>query len=869
MIGRTISRYKIIEKLGEGGMGVVYKAEDIKLKRTVALKFLSPQAVGVEEDKARLIHEAQVAAALNHPNICTVHEIDEYDDLPFIAMECVEGESLKAKIKSGPLGINEAVGIAVEIAKGLQEAHNKGIIHRDIKSSNIMLTAAGRVKVMDFGLAKSSGGTQLTRSGTTMGTVAYMSPEQARGGGVDHRSDIWSLGVVLFEMVAGRLPFRGDHEQAVLYSIVNEEAKPITDFVTGVPTELDTVFRKCLAKDPGDRYQTVAAFIDDLGRFRDAQKPGTRQLPSKRREGRSTRRWPWIVAAAVVIAATIAIWPRLFPATHPRQNPKRSMLVVLPFENLGSPEDEYFADGITEELTARLAKIEGLGVIARTSAIQYKNTSKTIDQIGKELNVQYVLEGTIRWEREGGSRSRIRVTPQLIRVSDATHLWADIYQRDMTGIFEVQADIAGKVADALNIKLLDITREAIEVKPTDNLEAYNAYLQGMEVLHLPDYRWEAQEFAIQMFERAVDLDPEFTAAYVQLSIANSGQYMLGYDRTDTRIARSEAAVDRALELEPDNPEVHMALAYYYYWCHGEYDLALKHFAIAENGLPNESDVLKGVAFILRRRGQYEEAVAKLKTALEISPQDADIAMNLGETLTPMRRYEEAEKYLKLSIALAPGQIASYQYLGWTYRMWNGDTVKPRELLEEIPLPKEQLVLGWYLQNVFERDYSAALDQLTMVSTVKPFIAQWWFYPKAMLEGIVHRLAGDAEKAEAAFETARDELEAMIVSQPDDARIHSALGITYAGLGRKEDAIREGKLAMELLPVSKDAFIGPRRVEDLALIYTMVGEYEAALDTIEYMLSIPGYFSLGLLRLDPRWDPLRDHPRYRKLMEGET
>ncbi len=867
MIGKTLSHYNILEKLGEGGMGVVYKAEDTKLKRTVALKFLTPQVVGTEEDKARFIHEAQAAAALNHNNICTVYEIDEFEGQPFIAMECVEGKSIKDLIRPGSLNLGKALDISIQVGEGLSEAHEKGIVHRDIKSANVMVTERGQAKIMDFGLAMSPGRIQLTRAGTTIGTVAYMSPEQARGEKVDHRADIWSLGIVLFEMISGQLPFRGDHEQAVLYSIMNEDSKPIADLCLGAPAELENIFRKCLAKDPRERYQTATDFVADLRRLKRTSVPRGTHADKPLQESRSVPWWPWVAAAAVVVIGAIVIWPRLFSPPEPQQSPARKMLVVLPFENLGPPEDEYFADGITEELTARLARIEGLGVIARTSAIQYKNTEKTIHQIGDELNVEYVLEGTIRWEHVSDSQSRIRVTPQLIKVSDATHLWADIYQRDMTGIFEVQADIAEQVAAALNIKLLNDTRQAIEAKPTGNLEAYNAYLRGFDVIKGVEYTREAWDFSIQMFERAVQLDPEFASAYAYMSLAHSGLYMLGYDRTARRAASSKTAVDRALELEPDNAEARMALAYYYNWCLGDYDLALEQFAIAEQGLPNNPNVIRGVAYIVRRKGQYEEAVARFKTAFKFSPQDADMAMNIGETLTPMRRYEEAKEYFELSIALAPDQTASYNYLCWVYWLWKGDTGKTREILERIVVPDENHSYLLSTQCILERNYVSALEHLQAVPNDKIFSGPWWFNPRALVAGLTYRLAGETDKAKEAFEAARVQLEAAITDQPEDPRVHSALGIAYAGLGRKKDAIREGKLATELMPVTKNAFIGPRRTEDLALIYTLVGEYEAALDEIEFILSIPYYFSVSVLRLDPNWDPLRDHPRYQKLMEG--
>jgi len=426
MIGKTISHYRIIGELGRGGMGVVYKAEDIKLKRTVALKFLSPQALGTEEEKTRFIHEAQAAAGLSHSNICTIHEIEEYEGQSFIVMECVEGQSLKTKIESAPLKIDE-----------------------DIKHANIMITARGQVKIMDFGLANARGQTVVTRMDTTLGTVAYMSPEQARGDAVDHRTDIWSLGVVLYEMITGQRPFKGDYEQAVIYSILNEEPEPVTGLRTGIPMDLERIIDKCLRKDADQRYQGVADLITDLrqvlGSLR-TTRTAVSAAPQLAPTGRLMR-WSWLAIVALLIVLAVVILPRYFAPSEKPAFDDRKMLVVLPFENLGPPEDEYFAAGMTEEITSRLAVVSGLGVISRTSAVQYDRTGKTLRQIGEDLGVDYVLEGTIRWNKHAEGGSRVRVTPQLIRVSDDTHLWAETYDRVLEDIFAVQSGIAERIIE--------------------------------------------------------------------------------------------------------------------------------------------------------------------------------------------------------------------------------------------------------------------------------------------------------------------------------------------------------------------------------------------------------------------------------------
>jgi non-specific serine/threonine protein kinase len=517
MIGQTISHYKILEKLGEGGMGVVYKAEDTKLKRTVALKFLSPQAVGTSEEKTRFVHEAQAAASLNHTNICTVYEIDEAEGQSFIAMEHIDGQSLKAKIGARPMDLGGVIDITLQVAAGLREAHAKGIIHRDIKSANVMVTPAGQVKIMDFGLAKSPGKTQLTKDGTTVGTVAYMSPEQGRGDAVDHRSDIWSLGVVLYEMLTGLLPFKGDHEQAVMYSILNENPQPLTTVRSGVPMDLEKIVGKCLEKDPQGRYQHVDDLMVDLKRIAASvtgpSKPTTTAARKSSKERNVTRWGLGAVAIAIVFAVVlVAVNPRLFGPAEQEPTAKIKKVAVLVFENLGPADDDYFASGITDAITARLAGIRELGVISRQSAMKYKGSDKSVQEIGDELGVDYILEGTVQRERPGDPTSRVRVIPQLIRVSDDLHVWAETYDENMTEVFRVQSEIAERVATELDVVLLDPERRALETKPTDNLEAYEYYLRGLAYLDRPtvDAAWSA----VEIFEKAVALDPQFAVASI-------------------------------------------------------------------------------------------------------------------------------------------------------------------------------------------------------------------------------------------------------------------------------------------------------------------------------------------------------------------
>jgi len=824
LIGQTISHYKILEKLGEGGMGVVYKAEDTKLKRTVALKFLSPQSLGTPDEKIRFIHEAQAAAALDHPNICTVYEIDESDGHTFIAMAYIDGLSLREKTESGPLKLEEALSVGIDIARGLQEAHERNVVHRDIKSANVMVTKKGHAKITDFGLAKIAGTTRVTKTGTSVGTVAYMSPEQALGEDVDHRSDIWALGVVLYEMLTGRLPFASDHAPALTYQIVHEDPDPITALRTGVPMELERIANKCLEKEPANRYQHVDEVLVDLRGMKKAKT----EKPEKQ-------------------------------ASKSEQDSVK--LAVLPFENLGASEDEYFADGVTDEITSKLAVIKGLAVISRTSAKKYKETDKGLREIGKELRVDYILEGTIRWDKRGGLE-RVRITPQLINVADDFHLWAENYEREIEEIFAVQADIASQIAEALDVTLLGAERQTLETKPTENIAAYQAYLRGLD--HARAFGGDELQLGIQMFELAVTLDPEFALSYVELSEAHSNTYNTG-DRTEERLLQAKTAVNKALELQPDLPEAHRALAYYYYHGYRDYERGLKELAIAKRGLPNDSRIIEVTAWIWRCQGKFEEAADRMKEAFELNPQDSLLPYELGLTHWFLRKHEEADRYCDLSVSLAPDQRRAYVRKAYNYISWSGDTKRAAEVLETIPGKShdvQELWLGlWRLQ----RNYKAILDFAASAS--EPIMwRQVGARPVALLAARSHGLMGESELAHASYDSARALLEHELDAHPDDHRIHGALAICYAGLGHKDDAIREGKRGVELLPVSEDARIGIHRVWDMAEVYTMVGEYDAALAEIDYLLSIPAGWSVQDIRLDPLWDPLRKLPRYQELLE---
>ncbi len=874
MIGRTVSHYKIIEELGRGGMGVVYKALDTRLERTVALKFPSSHLLGSDEKKKRFIHEAQAEAALSHPNICTVYEIDEFEDRPFIVMEYIEGESLRSMIESGPVGLEKIIETGMQIVAGLQEANEKGIIHRDIKPSNIMITNRNNAKIMDFGLAKLSGHSSFTKECTTIGTISYISPEQARSSDVDHRTDIWSVGVILYEMITGRRPFEGDYEQATIYSILNKDPKPPTALRTDVPTELERIILKCLEKDARERYQSPKELSADLFHLKKKISPdGSLREPSSRpRAGRRIGRWVfWISFAAAAVATASVMVPRLFGPSVQRggipavDRPKR--LAVLPFENLGSQEDEYFADGITEEITARLASVNSLNVIARTSSMQYKGTDKDIKKIGEELKVDYILEGTIRWQPLPGKRSQVRVTPQLIRVSDEIHLWAHIYQEDLADIFEVQSKIAVHVAEALNLSLLEPERRAIETKPTDNLEAYQAYLKGLEYWLAPTRKKSDFGWAVEMFERSPVLDPQLAQSHAYLSIIHSCWYHEKYDRSPEQLARIRKATDRALELNPDIPESQLALGYYYYYGLADFDRALDVFMRALEKFPNNSDLLHAVGLVHRRLGNFEASAEYFERGLNIDPRYALISLSLDELYCFLRDYEKAVYYGNHAISLAPDQSVCYESLAYTYWIWNGDLEKSKGVMDRIPsaVGSYSNIYYRFLQEIFERDYDGAFDVISG-ATREVCEDELLYLPKPLMRAYVYDLRGEPDKAIEYYESARKLLEEKVAEDPDDARFRMSLAFVYAGIGRKEDAVREGESGIKLCPVKEDAVAGQSFLEDLARIYTRAGEYDRAFDQIDHLLSIPSMFSVTMLKIDPRFDPLRETPRYAEIVD---
>jgi non-specific serine/threonine protein kinase len=708
MIGKTISHYRILEKIGEGGMGVVYKAEDTRLRRTIALKFLRPQTFANDEHRDRFVREAQTAAALDHPNICTIYEIDEAGGDLFIAMAYIEGPSLKNRIRSGPFDIDETLRVTAAIALGLEAAHRHGVIHRDIKSANILLTPEGLVKIMDFGLARTFGGDEISKTTRGVGTAAYMSPEQGRGDPVDHRTDIWSLGVVMYEMLTGELPFKGDYDPAVVYSLLNEDPVPVGELRPDLPLKAQRIIERAMAKDPDLRYQSAADILADLQSPDDA-----------------------VDLAGSPVAPTLA----------------RRSIAVLPFSDLSPQKDQdYFCDGIAEEIINALTKIDGVRVAARTSSFSFKNKNEDVRRIGRKLNVETVLEGSVR-----KAGKRVRITGQLISVTNGYHLWSDRYDRELEDIFAIQEEIAGNIVRALRVELSDKERRAIERVPTRDVVAYDYYLRGRTFFYRSTR--SGIESASEMFSSAIQKDPGYALAYAGLADC------------------------------------------YSYLC----------------------------LYFGGRGGHREKAQEASHKALELDPNLAEAHASRGLALSLSKKYADAEREFETATLLNPMLFEAYYFYARTC----------------------------FAQGKFEK----AIEMYHRAGEVNPED-----YQAASLEAFTYRTMKRMDEAKGIYRRSLEAIEKHLELNPNDSRAIFLGATALIDLGQKERALHWVQRAEAIDP--DDSYL----TYGMACFYSRIGDADEAIRYLEKALEV-GFAHKEWIEHDSDFDPIRDDPRFKALVDG--
>jgi serine/threonine protein kinase len=649
-------KYKVIKELGRGGMGIVYKAEDTKLKRRIALKFLPPELTRDPDARERFIQEAQAASALDHPNICTIHEIEDTEaGQMYIAMACYEGESLKEKIARGPLVAEEAIDIAIQIAQGLAKAHQKDIVHRDIKPANIMVTDEGVAKILDFGLAKLAGQVRLTRAGTTMGTVAYMSPEQARGEAVDHRTDIWSLGVFLYEMLTGELPFKGEYEQALIHSILNDQPQLVTKVQKALPPELGRIVGKAMAKDAAERYQHVRDLEADLRTLR--KRMETEKAQIKPTSPLSLKRKLLYAAGSLVVLLAILFLAKI-TIFKEKQKPIDS-IAVLPFQNLSAdPEQEYFSDGMTEALIAELSKIKALRVISRTSVMRYKKTEKPLPQIARELNVTAIIEGSVQRAQDD-----VRITAQLIRAAPEKHVWANSFTKDFKNILRLQSEVAQAIAKEINITMTAEERQQLAGSRPVDPEAHEAYLKGRFFIN----KFTEAEIRKGMayFEQAIAKDPSFASAYTGLAEGYDNLMGGGWMPGKEAVPKFKALALKALSIDKSLGEAYVFIgdAEFYDW---KWKAAEENFKRAIELDPNYVTGHFYYAFFLLVMKRYDEALSEVQRALELDPLSMGANYVLISTLWDTQQYDRAIARAKEMLNIDPNPSYGYFQLGQCY-----------------------------------------------------------------------------------------------------------------------------------------------------------------------------------------------------------
>jgi eukaryotic-like serine/threonine-protein kinase len=887
LVGKLIGHYRIESLIGVGGMGEVYLARDERLGRKAALKLLPDSLTTDETQLSRFKNEARSASALNHPNILTVYEIGTEGNRQFIATEFIEGITLRASLEGARINPHAALEIAMQVASALAAAHEAGVVHRDIKPENIMLRPDGYVKVLDFGIAKlteqkpasdehkgTATATLQTRLGLVLGTAHYMSPEQARGQKVDARSDIWSLGVVLYEMVGGNPPFRGETPSDCIASILTTEPPPLSGVLPDVPLKLESILQKALRKNSDERYQSIKEMLADLRNLKGKLEAESSLAQTKVRAEsvvskiKRHKRGVLLTLAVVLLAAAAVAYFSFFAAPAPLPNEKS--IAVLPFENLSEDKSNaYFADGIQDEILTRLSKIADLKVISRTSTQRYKKTHQKLSEIAKQLGVANLLEGSVQ-----KTNDQVRVNVQLIRAANDSHLWSETFDRRLTDIFSVESGVAKAIADQLRVKLTGQEEEVIAARPTNNPQAYDAYLRGLAYT-LKTGNSPANTLAAQKhLKEAVRLDPKFALSWALLSYVDALGYLtLTLQPTVDLREETGRAAETALTLQPNLGEAILARGYYYYACLKDNDAAVHYFEQARQFLPNSSQIPESLAYVARRRGQWEQSEIYFNEAERLDPRNASLLTQHAQSYMLTRRFPEALRKFDQVLDILPDDVDTLaQQAGIAQAQ--GDLMRAGALLA--PLNPSADDTGALEIQV----YQAILERrpAQMISRLKEILAKpdpALGYNNGELRfwlGWAQEVAGDHAAAQESYRQSRSELEPFLKEQPDNYVLIGDLALANMGLGDKAAALALSEQAITVLPLEKDPVDGPAPIEILARVSAQLGEPDRAIAALQKLLSIPSEGALAsrlpltpaLLRLDPMFDPLRNDQRFQEL-----
>jgi eukaryotic-like serine/threonine-protein kinase len=880
--GTRLGPYEILAPLGAGGMGEVYRARDRKLDRDVAVKVLPEQLTANADALARFEREAKAVAALSHPNILAIHDFGTHDGVSYAVTELLEGETLRGKLDGSTVTQKQAVDWALQIAKGLSAAHGKGVVHRDLKPDNVFVTNDGHVKILDFGLAKRvdapaeeqtsapTGGH--TEPGTVMGTMGYMSPEQVRGLAVDPRTDIFSFGAILYELLSGKKAFKRDTASDTMAAIMRDEPPELTQSGRNVSPALDHIVRHCLEKDRENRFQSakdVAFALSEASSPTTAVTSGSFVTPPSPRRGPGKAIIAIAAFTAIFAVAALLFWRRPKPGTAAASAGGPTRIAVLPFENLGAPEDDYFADGMADEIRGKLTSLPGVQVIARGSSTPYKKTNKTPKQIAEELNASYLLTATVRWEKGAGT-SRVHVSPELVDVTrpDApTSKWQQPFDAAITDVFQVQSDIATQVAQALGGALGAGEEKRLSERPTQNLAAYDAFLKGEESSRAMAVNDPATiRKALAFYEQSVALDPGFAQGWARVSAASSLLYANGLP--DPRLAeRARQAAEKALEIAPGRPEGYHALGNYERFIAHDIPAARAQYAKGLLLAPNSADLLGASSSSELTIGLGEAALEHARQAERVDPRSAGAARRLGTTLVELRRYPEAIAVLDRAIALSPSVLNTVEYRVMA-SLGRGDLAGARRVLQAASTRVEPTALVAFFAQYNDLAWVLDEEQRDLLLRLTPDAFDGDRTALEICLAQAYALKGDAANSRAHAEEALKGFQEQLRKAPDDDQRHVLSGLALAYLGRKEEAIREGLRGVELMPISKDAHSGAYNQHVLARIYILTGEPEKAIDQLEALLKMPYFLSPGWLKIDPNFDPLRNNPRFQKLVAGK-